>query len=44
MIKLENAIGNKFKVTRRLSDISVSETKMFRSKKKAKEQFDKWLE
>ena len=44
IIQLENSIGSKFKVTRKLSELSVSETKIFRSKRKAKEQFEKWLE
>tara|TARA_Y100000310_G_C20703107_1_gene831951 strand:- start:2085 stop:2261 length:177 start_codon:yes stop_codon:yes gene_type:complete len=36
--------GKKFKVTRRLNKLSISETKIFTSKKKAKKQFEKWLE
>ncbi|MBI4738465.1 hypothetical protein HY772_02700 [Candidatus Woesearchaeota archaeon] len=43
LIELQNALGKKFKVTRRLSDVSVAETKFFSSKKKAKKQFDDWL-
>ena len=35
--------GKKFKVTRRIPEMSVSETKLFRTKKKAKKQFDEWL-
>ena len=35
--------GKKFKVTRRIPELSVSETKLFRTKKKAKKQFDDWL-
>ena len=35
--------GRKFKVTRRIPEMSVSETKLFRTKKKAKKQFDDWL-
>lgn len=33
----------KFKVTRRIPDLSVSETKVFNSKEKAKKQFEEWL-
>ena len=43
IIELENDIGKKYKVTRRISDMSVSETKVFRSKEDAKNQFDEWL-
>ena len=39
-IELQNHLGRKFKVTRRLPNLSVAETKVFRSKKKAKNQFD----
>ncbi len=42
-IELQNHVGKKFKVTRRLPNLSVAETKVFRSKKKAKKQFDEWL-
>ncbi|MBS3097735.1 hypothetical protein J4209_02960 [Candidatus Woesearchaeota archaeon] len=43
IMELQNNIGKKFKVTRRLAEMSVAETKMFKSKKKAKKQFDNWL-
>jgi len=43
IIELQNNIGKKFKVTRRIPELSVVETKLFRSKKKAKKQFDDWL-
>ena len=33
----------KFKVTRRISEMSVAETKILNSKEEAKQQFDKWL-
>ena len=32
-----------YKVTRRLAEMEVAETKIFGSKEKAKEQFDEWL-
>lgn len=41
--EFKNSVGKKFKVTRRLPELSVAETKMFRTKKKAKQQFDDWL-
>ena len=44
IIELENAIGKKFKVTRRIPDLSVAETKVFRKKEEAKEQFEEWLD
>ena len=37
----ENVI--KFKVTRRIPELSVAETKTFTSKEKAKRQFEEWL-
>lgn len=43
IIELQNSKGKKYKVTRRLPELGVSETKIFRSKKKAKELFDEWL-
>ncbi len=42
-IELENHIGKKYKVTRKLLHYPISETKMFRSKKNALKQFEKWL-
>lgn len=35
--------GKKYKVTRRLPELLVAETKIFKSKKKAKKQFEEWL-
>jgi len=43
IIELENHKGRKFKVTRRMPDMVVAETKFFRSKEEAKKQFDDWL-
>jgi len=43
IIELENDIGKKYKVTRRLPDLSVAGTKIFKSKEKARKQFDEWL-
>ena len=33
----------KYKVTRRIAELSVAETKIFASKEEAKEQFEIWL-
>ena len=39
----ENGVGKLYKVTKHVPDLSVSETKVFRSKEEAKKQFDEWL-
>ena len=44
IIELKNLIGKKYKVTRRLPELSIAETKIFRTKKRAKALFNKWLE
>ncbi len=44
IIAFQDAEGSKFKVTRRLPDLSVSETKIFSSMEKAQKQFEEWLE
>jgi hypothetical protein len=44
IMELQNTIGKKFKVTKRLPEMSVAETKIFRSKEEAKRQFEEWLE
>ncbi len=38
-----NNSGKIYKVTRRIPELSVSETKVFTKKEYAKEQFDDWL-
>lgn len=43
IIELKSIDGKKYKVTRHLPELHVSETKMFNSKKEAKNQFDEWL-
>ena len=43
IIELENSIGKQFKVTRRIPEMSVAETKIFKTKEEAKKQFDDWL-
>jgi hypothetical protein len=43
IIELQTETGIKFKVTRRLPDLSVSETKIFSDKKKALRLFEEWL-
>jgi len=43
LIELKNEFGKKYKVTRKLLQYSISETRMFKSKKNALKQFKKWL-
>ncbi len=43
IIELQNSKGKKYKVTRRLPELGVSETRIFSSKKEAKQLFDEWL-
>jgi len=43
IIELEDIAGIKYKVTRRLPEMSVAETKIFNSKKEAITQFNEWL-
>jgi hypothetical protein len=43
IMELQNHTGRKFKVTRRLPEMSVAETKVFATKKKAKKLFNEWL-
>jgi hypothetical protein len=44
LMEYENGLGKKYKVTKRVPDMTVAETKVFRSKEEAKKQFDEWLE
>lgn len=44
IIELENDIGKKYKVTKRVPEMPVAETKIFRSKEEARKQFEEWLE
>ena len=39
----ESSEGRKYKVTRRLSELSVAETKIFDNLNEARELFDEWL-
>jgi len=43
VIELKTKTGKKYKVTRRIADLKVSETKFFKTKQKAKGQFEEWL-
>ncbi len=44
IMEIENEVGKKYKVTRRMPESSVSETKIFRSKEEARKQFDEGLQ
>lgn len=44
ILELENSIGKKFKVTRRIPEYRVAETKIFTSREEAQKQVDEWLE
>ncbi len=43
IIELRNG-GKRYKVTRKIPELSVSETKVFPTKEEALEQFRKWLD
>ena len=43
IMEIENG-GKRYKVTKRVPELNVSETKVFESKKEAKKQFEEWLE
>jgi hypothetical protein len=43
-MEFQNDEGKKYKVTKRVPEMSVSDTKMFRNKDEAKRQFEEWLE
>ena len=44
ILGLENSIGKRFKVTRRIPEYRVAETKIFASREEAQKQVDEWLE
>lgn len=43
IMELKSGNNKKFKVTRRIPELSISETKIFTGKEKAKRQFYEWL-
>ena len=43
IIEFEENGKKKYKVTKRMPEMSVAETKIFDSKEEAKKQFDEWL-
>ncbi len=43
IIIIETEKGTKYKVTKRVPELSVSETKIFDDLEKAKKQFEEWL-
>lgn len=44
IIELENSIGKKFKVTRRIPIMGIAETKVFRDLQNALKQIQEWSE
>ena len=44
IIELQNCKSTKFKVTRRLPELSVAETLIFKTKGEAKKKFEEWLD
>jgi hypothetical protein len=44
IIEVKSSKRKWYKVTRRLPDLRVSETKIFSSKEKARKQFQEWIE
>lgn len=43
IMEIQEANVIKYKVTRRIAQVSVAETKIFSSKEEAKKQFEMWL-
>ncbi|MBT4174718.1 hypothetical protein HOC80_02410 [archaeon] len=43
ILEYENDVGIKYKVTKRLPEQGVAETKIFESKEEAEKQFKEWL-
>ena len=43
IMEIQEGTEIKFKVTRRITELSVAETKVFNSKQEAKKQFEEWL-
>lgn len=44
IIELRNHKGKKYKVTMRIPELSVAETKIYRTKEEAKKKFEEWLD
>jgi len=44
IIELEDDTNKRYKVTKRLPDMRVAETKIFETKEEARKQFDEWLD
>ncbi len=41
--ELEDEQGKKYKVTRRMPELLIAETKIFKTKEAARKQFEEWL-
>ena len=44
VIEIESLNGKKYKVTRSLPELLIAETKNFKSKEKARQKFNEWLQ
>lgn len=44
IMEVENTVGKKYKVTRRLPEMAVAETKMFATKEEALRQVEEWMQ
>ncbi len=42
-LEIQTIFGKRYKVTRRLPSFSIAETKIFRSRKRAEQQLNVWL-
>ncbi|MBS3169395.1 hypothetical protein J4210_02830 [Candidatus Woesearchaeota archaeon] len=43
LLRFQDKTGTKYKVTRRVPELHLAETKVFISKEEAKQQFEQWL-
>ena len=44
IVEIEDKEGKKYKITRRLPEMSVAETKILKNKEEAIKQFNEWLQ
>ena len=44
IIEYQNDVGKKYKVTRRIPELLIAETRIVSNKEKARKLFDEWLE
>ncbi|MBW2969729.1 hypothetical protein KY319_01260 [Candidatus Woesearchaeota archaeon] len=44
IMQIEDEEGKKYKVTRRMPELQIAETKIFKNKQEARKQFKEWLQ